>query len=524
MDLISRIKILQNHFSLGNFHKVLEGCKILLKKNENNSFILNLAGMSYQRLSQHTKSIEFFLQSLKIEPSNIAAKNNLANSYKSIGNFEKSRELYEQILKLNPEYVNAYNNYANLKTLYNDYEGAIKLYEKAIKICDKNNLDKTNILFALASAYQSLNRIDESKKTINLILQINEEQTAAHKLLSSILKYEQENKEASSHIQHMQKLLMSKNLSNNNKIDLYFSLGKAFDDLKDFENAFKYFTLGNNLKYKKGSSNIKRQTQLMANIEKTFKDINFENTHKDYSDKKIIFICGMPRSGTTLTEQIISSHKEVYGAGELIYLYRLIQQYFLTTEKLDKNKILDFTTNRVNTLNNEYFQNFSLHNLSEKKIITDKAPQNFLWIGFIKIFFPNSKIIHLTRNPRDNCLSLYKNSFASAMMSWTYNQIDIANYYNAYKKLMSFWIKKIPKFIYNIDYEKLVSNKNHEIKKLLEFCELSEDEGCYNHHKNTKTPIKTASISQARQPIYKSSVNYSNNYTQYFSKMFDMLE
>lgn len=231
----------------------------------------------------------------------------------------------------------------------------------------------------------------------------------------------------------------------------------------------------------------------------------------------------MPRSGTTLMEQIISSHSEVYGAGELIYLQQVLKNNFVNDSKYNKQLIIDYQNLSKNIIFSEYINYFKLYNF-EEKIITDKAPQNFRLIGFIKLFFPNSKIIHCYRNQKDNCLSLFKNTFASNTMNWTNKAEDIAKYYNLYSKIMKFWKTKIPDFIYDVEYEKLVTDKEKEIKEILNFCELNWDEKCLNPDKNSKTPIKTVSIAQARQPIYKSSVNSSNNFDKYLEKMYKILD
>ena len=253
-----------------------------------------------------------------------------------------------------------------------------------------------------------------------------------------------------------------------------------------------------------------------------FKDIDLSIRHKSFSNKKIIFICGMPRSGTTLVEQIISSHKKVYGAGELPFLSSVVHNNFFNENKLDKQKIAKLQNSPKNLINDQYFENISLFNIDEH-VLTDKAPLNFKWIGFIKVFFPNSKIIHCKRDPKDNCLSIYKNNFSSPKMNWAFDQKDISNYYNNYSFLMKFWHSKIPEFIHTVEYEKIVSDKKNEIEKLLEFCELEWDDNCFNHHKNTKTPIKTVSISQARQPVYSSSVHSSDKYKDHLKEMFENL-
>jgi hypothetical protein len=230
----------------------------------------------------------------------------------------------------------------------------------------------------------------------------------------------------------------------------------------------------------------------------------------------------MPRSGTTLIEQIISSHKDVRGCGELIYLQNSTKENFFTKNSFDKNKLINLLNTNSNPIINKYFEMLNFHNISEK-IITDKAPQNFLWIGIIKIFIPNSKIVYCSRNSKDNCLSLYKNFFPAKEMSWSYDEENIGNYYNQHKKIMELWKNKIPNSIFEINYEKLINDQVNETKKLIDFCELSWDENCLNFYKSNKTPISTVSVSQARKPIHKNSINSNKNYENNLSKLFSMI-
>jgi len=528
MDVVEKIKSLKNHLNAKNFKRVIEGSTKLLKKLPKNDYLLNLTGMAYQGLSQHKNSIRYFREAIKHAPNNTAAMNNYANSLKAVGKLETSKELYEKILKLNPSYINAYNNYANLKTVINDYQGAIKLYDQALGLLRKTpNVPKSSIvgvLFSLAVAYQSENDIQKTKKILEEIFTIDPFHVGAHKLISSIFKYSHNDNNSLEHLKKMEEL--DKNISISDyekKVDISFALGKAYEDLKDYEKAFKYLETANQLKYEKFGSNLDAEKKAIENIIKTFQNIDLEKQNKDQQEKKIIFILGMPRSGTTLTEQIVASHSEVYGAGELIYLQQVIKKNFVNESKYNKQLIIENQNLSKNIIFSEYLEYFSLYGLKEN-IITDKAPQNFRFIGLIKIFFPNSKIIHCYRNPKDNCLSLFKNSFASNTMNWTNKAEDIAEYYNLYSKMMDFWKSKIPNFIHDVEYEKLVKDKESEIKKILNFCDLKWDEKCLSPDKYSKTPIKTVSVSQARQPIYQSSLNSNSNYDKYLGKMFNILK
>jgi tetratricopeptide (TPR) repeat protein len=522
MNFVEKVKKLQNYFADGNFKRVIEGCELLDKKFPNNSFILNLSGMAYQRLDKDQRAINFFELALKADSNNISAMNNLANSLKNKEQYLKAEQIYKKIIEINPSYINVYNNYGNLKSSINDIESAIKLYNKGLNIAKETNINPLVFLNHLALAFQSLIKVNEAIEVVNKILKIDPKNANAHQILSSIYKYSLTKEETMAHISKMKEILSENNLESDQKGIISFALGKAYDDLKDADMAIKFLSLGNEIMEKRRKTNITDEINIITDMKNTFQDVDLSIRHKSFSNKKIIFICGMPRSGTTLVEQIISSHKKVYGAGELPFLTSAVQNNFFNDNKLDKQKIAKLQSLPENLINDQYFENISLFNIDEY-VLTDKAPLNFKWIGFIKVFFPNSKIIHCKRDPKDNCLSIYKNNFSSPKMNWAFNQKYISNYYNNYINLMKFWNSKIPEFIHTVEYEKIVSDKKNEIEKLLEFCELELDENCFNHHKNTKTPIKTVSISQAREPVYSSSVRSSDKYKDHLKEMFENL-
>tara|TARA_B100000287_G_scaffold287635_1_gene271066 strand:- start:102 stop:554 length:453 start_codon:yes stop_codon:yes gene_type:complete len=147
-----------------------------------------------------------------------------------------------------------------------------------------------------------------------------------------------------------------------------------------------------------------------------------------------------------------------------------------------------------------------------------------MWIGFIKIFFPNSKIIHCFRNPKDNCLSIFKNHFSSPTMSWAYDQKSIAGQYILYSRLMDYWKSKFKDDIFDANYEKIINSPEQEVKKIISFCDLPWDPECLNFHKNKKTPVQTVSVAQASKPIYKSSIQSNEPYAEYLSEMFNILD
>jgi len=227
----------------------------------------------------------------------------------------------------------------------------------------------------------------------------------------------------------------------------------------------------------------------------------------------------MPRSGTTLVEQILSSHQEVFGGDELNFMPNLIEKYFDNkAKKLFLEDIITINRNSLKSIGQEYINDLkNISNDSER--ITDKLPINFKWIGLIKLILPNSKIVHCVRNPKDNCISIFKNYFNNPQLNFAYNLEEISEFYNLYNDLMKYWKKTLPKFIINIKYEKIIQNPEQQIRNLLKSCNLSWNSNCLKFYDN-KRAIKTASDTQARKKIYKSSIDSWKNYEKYLGKFF----
>jgi Tfp pilus assembly protein PilF len=518
MDLEEKIKSVHSYLQRKNFLQAKDLLDKLLNKIPNNSYLQNLRGLTSQYLDDYKSAINFFNQALKYDEKNTAAMNNLANSHKRLLNYVEAEKLYKKILNIDHNYVHALNNYANLKIEINDHSEAIPLLEKAILISNQRNIKAIDIMLTLASVYQSINNLEKTRKILDEIFSIKPKWSKAHKLLSEITKYSSDDSKSLSHIEEMKKIMSDKELTNDDKVIFSFSLGKSLEDLKQYDQSFDYLQTANDLKKSLIISNLNDEIGLFKELIKKFDNIDFEKIKNKGETKKIIFICGMPRSGTTLVEQILSSHPEVYGAGELLYLENSIIKNFLENSKINRQKIVDLQSSSSENVFLDYFKCFDIYNL-DKNIITDKTPQNFKWIGFIKIFFPNAKIILCQRNSKDNCVSLFKNDFPSLTMNWSFDQEEIAEYYNEYHKLMSFWKDKIPKDIYELNYERLIEDDKGEIDKLLEFCNLDLNEKCYNFAKFSKTPIKTVSVSQANKPIYKDSINSFDPYQKHLQKM-----
>jgi len=517
IQLKKKIDILINFYKSGKYDEVISRTKPLLKKFPKLIFFYNILSLSYNGIGQFEKAISILNTAIKIEPNNFMVLNNLGLIHSRTNDNIVAVNYLKKALKIKPDYLEASINLAAVKLELNQNDEAIKILRK---IFEKNKNDYF-LNFTLGNAFQQSGDFKKSQLYFEKCLKINPKNTAADKSISMMVKYNADNQ----HLKNMEEKLKQP-LQEENEMFLNFALGKAHEDCKNFKKSFLCYKRANHLKNEKVNFSIKNEKKLFKNIKELFlnnKD-QAELTEKEAETKKtIFFIVGMPRSGTSLIEQIISSHSKVYGAGELNFITDLINKKFVKNDiYFLKDKIENFKKKEFDEFKNKYLESLKRYNFNEKYLI-DKAPLNFKWIGFILKSLPNSKIIHCNRNSMDVCWSNYKNFFSSKKISYSYSFRNLGEYYKLYEDLMTFWDTAYKDKIYNVSYEKLTNNPEEEIKKLIEYCGLNWEKNCLNFHENKKA-VATASLAQIRKPIYKSSVKNWENYVENLSELQNILK
>ena len=494
-----------NHYKTGNFKQVIEKGNALIKKYPDQIIFYNATSLALCATGKYKEALKLLHDANNFFHNNIYVFNNLGLIYYNLNQHENAKLFLNKALKLNDEHIGALINLGNVFLKEGNASEAKKNYDKALSLNPPKE-NQLNIYNALGNYHQQVGNLVEAEKIFKNLSLMNLENTQADKQISMFRKYKNENDD------HLKVMInkLDKISSDVNKEPLLFALGKAYEDIKNYKKSFNYIRLGNDLVNKRINYDIEKDQKLFKNIKLISRDIIFSKKIKD--SKKIIFILGMPRSGTTLTEQIISSHNKVSGAGELPFLSDNFEKY---RSKLNFNTIND---NVINDAKVDYINKLKSFNY-KSEYITDKSPLNFRWIGFIKQMFPDSKIIHCERDPMDTCYSNYKNFFTGNSLGFTYNLDNLGTYYNLYEELMVFWNNKYPNEIYNLKYEKLISQSEEEIKKLLKFCGLSWDVNCLQHQNNKKI-VATASLAQVRSPIYKTSLKNWENYKQELNELF----
>ena len=333
----------------------------------------------------------------------------------------------------------------------------------------------------------------------------------AHRMLASIKKFDAQDEQYSL----MHQLYLDENISDKQRCHINFGLAKACEDLGDFEQAYTHYAEGNALRKKLLQYDINVDVDLFRKLKSNYPQIAQNSLAPDsFSDNLMpIFIVGMPRSGTTLVEQIISSHSQVTGAGELNFVARLGATIAIGINKANHESLLDFRHKYLNKL-----QNVSDGNL----IVTDKMPQNFNFIGLLTAAFPEAKIVHVKRDPAAVCWSNFKQYFSKKGLGYTYSLEDIVSYYRLYINLMKYWKNLLDQRLYNLDYEALVEEQESETQKLLHYIGLDWDSKCLSPENNQKA-VTTASSLQVRKKIYKGSSHEWKKYEPFLNGAFDSL-
>lgn len=310
--------------------------------------------------------------------------------------------------------------------------------------------------------------------------------------------------------------------SDNRKMSLHFALGKCYDDTMDYDKAFPHFLEGCRIKRAKFSYDPDATAQQFAELKEIFAK-EFINNLRGAGDTSSlpIFVLGMPRSGTTLTEQIIASHPDVYGAGELPHLLRIAHRKTdpATTAFPDNLRYLDHAM--LTAWGAEYIASLK-QRAPNAKHITDKMPANFFAVPLIHLMLPHAKIIHVNRNPVDTCLSCFTRLF-NRKQEHTYDLAELGRYYVDYARLMVEWRKVLPDYAFlDINYEDIVADQEGQARRMLDYCGLEWNPACLDFHK-TKRQIRTASVTQVRQPIYNTSVERWRKYEKFLGPLLDEL-
>jgi len=516
--------------------------------DRNNAAYHDHLAITLRALKRLPEAIQEFELSLKLEPNRGSTLSNFGNALTEAGELDRAVEALRRAVGLHPRSSLFRINLA--RTLLKHGKGAdalaeidkaralapspekeadrghalmmLERYEEAIATYEgasKAGLRDFQMFHNLGTALQYFGRLDAAAEAYRTALAINPEFVASRRQLTGTRKYQSFDEEASA----SEELLKNTSLSVLDRADLHMGLAKIYDDLERFPQAFVHLQAGNQQIRTTLDYSARKNTDFVDALTDVF-DRKFFDQRSDFglNSDSPVFILGMPRSGTTLVEQILCSHRRVHGAGELKRVYEL---FVGLRDRLAKPAPIPFVARfadlkTINEVGSEYLAYVRSLN-SEARFITDKMPFNYRALGFISLLFPRARIIHCRRDPLDVCLSCYFARFKD-QLDFSFNLVEIGRYYRDYERLMTHWRSVVQNPMIEVQYEDLVADQEGQTRRMLDFCGLEWDERCLDFHE-TNRPVLTASNWQIRQPIYKSSIGRWRNYAEFLPPLFASL-
>ncbi|MHB0925792.1 MAG: tetratricopeptide repeat protein [Gallionellaceae bacterium] len=458
-----------------------------------------------------------YRRALQINPNYAEVHSNLGNTLHDLDCLPEAEASYRRALQIRPDYAEVHSNLGNTLRDLGRQDEAEASYRKALQI----NPDYAEAHCNLGNILLELGRMDEAETSLCRALEIKPDFVKARLSLALArkVKADDENLAALIAVEEAARCGTTP-LPDEEAMFMHFALGKSYDDIGDYDKAFPHFIEGCKLKRATFKHDPSKTVQFFTDLMRNFDAAAIDRLRGGGDPSCFpIFILGMPRSGTTLTEQIIASHPEVHGAGELRDLSTITWCSIDGVTFPDSVRLLDQA--RLTAWGAEYIG--GLQRLApDARRITDKMPENFFAVGLIHLMLPNAKIIHVNRNPVDTCLSCFTKLF-DHKHEHTYELAELGRYYADYTRLMEHWRKVLPAGAFlDVRYEDIVADQEAQSRRLIEYCGLEWSDACLDFHKN-KRAVRTASVTQVRQPIYKSSVERWRPYEKFLGPLFDAL-
>lgn len=467
------------YLSIGRYRDAGEQFDETLKIADKNPELLEHIMQQCSKADQHQMAITYGKRYLAVgDAGNVRVLSTLGFSHEKLGEMDPAKTFFEKALTKLPNSAELHSNLGVVLSKSGNIPEAIKEYRKAIEL--------------------------------------DADFVHAYRNLTAFKKFTPEDKEI---IDEIEAMLDKPDLSEEAEAYLRFSLGKAYDDLKEYDIAFEHYARGNELTDKQAQFDPdEQQKKFDATIRVFTKDFFKKHTARGSDSNRPIFIIGMPRSGTTLTEQIISAHPDVAGGDELEHISHLasVADQIIASGKEYPDCMAVASQEQLGHMAKFYLDQLATISPAAPHV-TDKLPYNFMYLGLIAMLFPNAKIVHCRRHPIDTCLSIYFQRFITGN-KYAYNLDHLGHYYREYERLMEHWHKELPMKILDVNYDEMVTDQEGMTRKIIDFLELPWNDACLEFQKNTRS-VKTASAWQVRQKIYTGSLERWRRYESHLDPL-----
>jgi len=492
------------HLHASRYRKAEDAFKKVLMEDENNIDALRFMGILAFKSGNHDIAEAVLTKALKLDPTYSLVWANLAQVFSVTGQLDKAKKSFKNILNMDPKNGLIWAEYGTVLTKLANYREGRDAYLKALEF----KPDSPRVHLSLGHVYKTMGEINASINSYkNTIIQ-NNLSGEAYWSLANLKTYSFSENE----IKDMEETLKG-DMSDIERSQMHFALGKAYEVKKDFDRSFRNYYEGNKVKkglIKYSSDDTSYNTKRILDF---FSKENINNLSKSSTNNPDpIFVLGMPRSGSTLVDQIISSHSKVDGTQELPNIIKIAAELNNDKKNSYPEVLKELDDLKISKLGKDYISETTWAR-DNAPFFIDKMPNNFIHIGLIKTILPNAKIIDTRRDPMDTCFSCFKQFFARGQL-FTYSMEDLGNYYTDYIRAMNHWHKVYGKDIFTVHYDDVINKTEETIRELIDYCNLPFEQECLEFYKSSR-PVKTPSAEQVRQPIYKSGLNYWKNYEKH---------
>ncbi len=453
----------------------------------------NNIGLALQSLDRYEEAVAHYRRALELRTDYAEAAHNMATALRQLQRYEEAAAHFRKSLAVRPNSAETHNNLGAVLQLLARHDEALSAYEQAVAI--KPDLAEAH--HGRGTALRTLGRLDEARGELERAIALAPHKAEFYHSLSEAKRFVADDPYRAL-IEDLARYMAA--LSEEDQIHLHFALGKLYADLGEDARGFGHLLEGNALKrrltYYDESAALARLERMRALFSA---EVMRERAGQGHPSPLPVFIIGMPRSGTSLVEQVLASHPQVFGGGELT-------DFEVAVSRLagPAGAPADIGGAELHELGGRYAARLAAL-APEAARVTDKMPANFLYAGLIHLALPNARIIHLRRDPIDTCLSCFSILFGG-YQPHAYDLAELGRYYCAYEKLMAHWRAVLPEGVMlEVRYERLVGDFECQARHVLAHCGLDWDAACLDFHK-TERPVHTASASQVRQPLYNSSI------------------
>ena len=490
----------------------------VLKNNPDNIDAMRMLAMVAATLKHFDDAERLLRRAVGIAPDFLAAVIDLGRILKEQDRFEEAIDYFKKAIEINPNNPQTHFLLAGAYAPAALNHEAVKEYQRTLELSPRH----PGALLGLGNALKTIGRLDEAVGAYHDCISVKPNNGETYWSLANLKTYRFSDEQ----LLEMEKRVEDDSAaSDKSEVNFLFALGKAYDDRGDYDRAWHYYERGNDKQRMLVQYDPVHTETINDGIIDVFDKTLFEEkSGSGHPDPAPIFILGLPRSGSTLIEQVLASHSQVEGTSELPYLGRV-------ATSLNRNRpdgvnypeaVRELAPENFAVLGEDYIRYAQLHRTEGKPFFVDKMPNNFPTTGFLHLILPDAKIIDARRHPLDACVGNFRQHYARGQ-TFAYDLTDIGEYYLQYQRMMDHWNDALPGRVLTVQYEEVVTDFDNQVRRILEYCKLPWEDDCIRFYE-TERPVRTASSEQVRQPIYTGALNFWRNYETHLGELIDILE